>query len=241
MPPSTTFATRPHPLLTATARPQNPQPVGSSPVSGMLHAARFFLAAVALVGGLTACSGSTNSPGSTSSGSNASDVSFATNMIPHHAQAIEMADLALSQARSPEVVDLATAIKKAQQPEIDTMTGWLKGWGEPVPDLGSDDGMDHGMAEDGGMAGMDGMDGMDGMAGIMSAADMERLGSRTGRAFDTMWLTMMIEHHEGAIDMAKTEIADGASDDAISLAHAIMTAQRVEIETMNRLLDTLSR
>ncbi|MFY9916728.1 MAG: DUF305 domain-containing protein [Nocardioidaceae bacterium] len=233
MPSFTKLATRRPPALTATPQPHDARAVRSVPVAGLLPSARLLLAAVALTGALTACSGNDDASSGVSAGHNAADVTFATNMIPHHAQAIEMSDMALSQSQSPEVVDLARAIKKAQQPEIDTMTGWLKGWGEPVPDPESVYGMDHGMSDDG-------MSGMEGLAGMMSAADMERLGSRTGRAFDTMWLTMMIEHHDGAIEMAKNEIADGASGAAMSLAHEIEAAQRTEIEKMHKLLDVLA-
>jgi len=192
------------------------------------------LVAVALLGALTACSNGNDASGGASAGQNAADVTFATNMIPHHAQAIEMADVALAQARSPEVVDLATAIKQAQQPEIDTMTGWLEAWKEPVPDTESWSGMDHGMSGDGGMSGMDGMQ------GLMSAADLRRLSATTGRAFDSMWLSMMVQHHEGAIAMARTEIAEGTFGGATSLARDIINAQRAEIRTMNRLLDKFS-
>lgn len=233
MPSSTKLATHRPPALTDTPQPHDTPAARSVRVGCLLRSARFLLAAFALIGILTACSDNDDASSGASTGHNAADVTFATNMIPHHAQAIEMSDMALSQSQLPEVVDLATAIKKAQQPEIDTMTGWLKGWGEPVPDPESVYGMDHGMSDD------DGMSGMEGMAGMMSAADMERLGSRTGRAFDRMWLTMMMEHHDGAIEMAKNEIADGASGAAISLAHEIETAQRAEIETMHKLLDAL--
>ena len=64
---------------------------------------------------------------------NDADVTFAQQMIPHHQQAIEMARLADGRAADPEVKNLAAAIEKAQDPEIDTMKGWLKSWGKPLP------------------------------------------------------------------------------------------------------------
>ncbi len=190
------------------------------------------LVALALLTALAACSNSNDAASGGNGRHNAADVTFATNMIPHHAQAIEMADMAVSQARSPQVVRLAKAIKQAQQPEIETMTSWLGAWGKAVPAADSMAGMDHGMA---------GMNGMNGMEGMMSAADMKRLAATSGHGFDSMWLTMMIEHHNGAIAMARTEIADGTAAEATALARDIITAQQVEIDTMNRMLDKLAR
>lgn len=152
---------------------------------------------------------------------NDADVEFAQGMIGHHEQAIEMADMALDPTvgASSEVQDLATRIKAAQDPEIELMTGWLTAWGEPVQ-------MDTSEGHD-----------MSSMEGMMSAEDMDALGAATGTEFDTMWLEMMIEHHEGAIAMAETEQADGLSAEAIALTDAIITAQRGEIDEMQGLLD----
>lgn len=170
---------------------------------------------------VSACGGS-NDSASGAGGHNAADVTFATDMIPHHAQAVKMADMALEQARSTQIVTLAEQIKSAQDPEIDTMSGWLQDWNEPVPDTMSMAGMSHDMA------------------GMMSQADMDTLFQTSGRAFDTMWLTMMVEHHQGAIEMAKTELADGSSDDAQALANDIISAQQDEISVMNKLSDDLA-
>ena len=83
---------------------------------------------------LAACGGSDSAgPGSTTKTAtnfNDADVTFTQDMIPHHQQAVEMADLALMHAKSAEVVGLAKQIKAAQDPEIKTMTGWLKTWGK---------------------------------------------------------------------------------------------------------------
>ena len=165
--------------------------------------------------------GSDSSPSSSSDGTadfNDADVTFATDMIAHHRQAVEMAELAETRAESPEVKDLATQIMDAQDPEIETMAGWLTSWGEPV----SDD--------------MSGMDMSEDMPGMMSMEDMQELESLSGAAFDKQFLTMMIAHHEGAIEMAKTEQTDGQNSDAITLAEQIEEAQTTEITTMNDLL-----
>ena len=155
---------------------------------------------------------------------NATDVAFAQGMIPHHAQAIEMADMALAQSDDAQVKELATAIKAAQQPEIDQLTGWLQAWGQPVPDTTM--GMDHSM---------DGMEGMM-MSGMMSDADMDRLGSSTGTEFDRLWLEMMIQHHAGAISMAQDELSGGKYPDAKAMAQAIITTQQDEINEMDAML-----
>ncbi|MFG2131645.1 DUF305 domain-containing protein [Streptomyces sp. NPDC048751] len=151
---------------------------------------------------------------------NAQDVSFAQGMIPHHQQALEMAGLAADRASSAQVKDLAARIEKAQDPEIKTMTGWLKGWGEDVPE--SMPGMDHSAHS--------------GMAGMMDPGDMEKLKKASGKEFDTMFLTMMVEHHEGAVEMATTQKAKGEYTPAKSMADDIVTAQNAEIEEMNKLL-----
>ncbi|MEU6610022.1 DUF305 domain-containing protein [Streptomyces shenzhenensis] len=149
---------------------------------------------------------------------NAQDVAFAQGMIPHHRQALAMARLAADHASSAQVKDLATRIEKAQDPEITTMTGWLTAWGEKVPAAG----MAH--------------TGHSGMAGMMDDKDMTALEKATGKDFDTMFLTMMVEHHKGAVEMATTEKSEGAYGPAKSLADAVVTAQNAEIEEMRQLL-----
>ncbi|MGW7397841.1 DUF305 domain-containing protein [Streptomyces cyaneofuscatus] len=150
---------------------------------------------------------------------NAADVAFAKGMIPHHRQAVEMADFAPTRAESAEVKKLADEIKKAQHPEIKTLSGWLTSWGEQVPAEGA---MDHSMhAADGGM---------------MTPEEMDNLKKASGKAFDTAFMQLMIKHHEGAVAMPKTEKADGAFPEAKTMADAIITSQTAEITRMNDLL-----
>jgi uncharacterized protein (DUF305 family) len=151
---------------------------------------------------------------------NDADVTFATQMIPHHRQAVEMADIATTKATTPAVKQLATAIKAAQDPEIQQMSGWLTSWGKPVP---SPDHGGHDMS----------------MPGMMTEDEMGQLGNATGTMFDRMWTQMMIKHHQGAVTMAKTEQATGKDTAAIALAKKIETAQNQEIATMQRLLGQL--
>ncbi|MEV6833432.1 DUF305 domain-containing protein [Streptomyces sp. NPDC051133] len=161
---------------------------------------------------------------------NAQDVAFAQTMIPHHRQALEMAKLAAGRASSDRVKDLAARIEKAQDPEIRTMTGWLKGWGEQVPMAG----MDHSGRS--GHAGMAGMAGMAGTSGMMSDDDMAALRKAGGKDFDTKFLTMMVQHHQGAVDMAGAERNKGAYGPAKAMAGDIVTGQTAEIKEMKKLL-----
>jgi uncharacterized protein (DUF305 family) len=159
----------------------------------------------------------------TSAGSehNAQDVTFVQNMIPHHGQALTMAKLAASQAASAEVKDLASRIDAAQQPEIDKMNGWLASWGEARVDPNAP--MDEHAAHRG-------------MAGMMSDAGMSKLMAARGVEFDRMFLQMMIEHHQGAVEMASTEQQKGRSAEVRALADSIVTSQRAEASEMQKML-----
>ena len=160
---------------------------------------------------------------------NDADVAFALGMIPHHRQAIEMAELVAGRTETPEVLDLAARIGGAQEPEINTMTTWLEEWDAEVP--AEDDAM-------GGMAGMDhgGTGGMEGMGGMMTPEQMTALEQVSGAEFDRMFLEMMAEHHRGAIEMAQTELDDGSAPEALTLAQTIIDAQQAELTEMETLL-----
>lgn len=154
---------------------------------------------------------------------NAADVAFAKGMIPHHRQAVQMADLAVTRAASHQVKELAEKIKKAQSPEIKTMSGWLTAWDEQVPE--EMPGMDHSAHSE--MPGMEGMQGM---------KEMDALRKKSGKDFDTSFLEMMVGHHQGAVQMAATEKGKGANGQAKALATGIIKAQNAEITQMNKLL-----
>ncbi|WP_306360911.1 DUF305 domain-containing protein [Nocardia sp. CC227C] len=149
---------------------------------------------------------------------NAADVEFLQMMYPHHAQAVEMAKLVPGRTENAELIALARAVEQAQAPEMRQFSTLLVSFGEPEP------------TEDGGHAGHGGMQGM------MSPEQMVALGLASGDAFDEKWMTMMIEHHQGAIAMAETELAQGVNADAKQLAQAIITAQRTEIDQMRGML-----
>ena len=165
---------------------------------------------------------------------NNADVDFATAMIPHHAQALAMVDLTRGRELSPQVRQLTEEIQAAQGPEIEKMVDWLTAWEQPVPETMRD----HANAEDSdGMGGHDMDDESDSdMPGMMTDEDLADLESAQGPEFEDMWLEMMIEHHEGAIEMAKDEQADGVFKPAISLAESIATSQQAEIDHMRELL-----
>ncbi|TDC42999.1 DUF305 domain-containing protein [Micromonospora sp. KC213] len=175
--------------------------------------------------------GSGNSPTAASSASeqtsataNDADVMFAQMMIPHHRQAVGMADLASTRANDPELKDLATKIKAAQDPEIVTMTGWLTAWAKPTA---APEGHDmHGT-------------GPSGMPGLADDDEMNKLKAAKGTEFDKMFAQMMIVHHNGAIEMAKTEQANGANPEAKALAAKIEADQAAEVKTLQKILDRL--
>jgi uncharacterized protein (DUF305 family) len=152
-------------------------------------------------------------------GFNDSDVMFSQMMIPHHEQAIEMSDIALDPTvgASNAVKELAARIKAAQDPEITKMKTFLTTWKER---LTPDSSMDH----------------SDMMSGMLSADDIKKLSSLRGVEFDRAWMTGMIEHHEGAIEMAKDVLKDGKDTAVKALAQLITTVQDSEILEMKKLL-----
>ena len=190
---------------------------------------------------LTACGDDGTSRDTTSRGGSASsspsaaaqlndvDVSFSQGMIPHHQQAVEMSQLAADRAQSTEVEQLAADIEAAQAPEIEQLTTWLERWGEEVPTAD----MEHGD-----MSRMEhGSDGFGEMSGMMDDDDMAMLEEASGAEFDQMFLEMMVEHHQGAVTMAQSEVEGGANQDAIEMAEDIIEKQNDEIEQMQQLLE----
>lgn len=145
---------------------------------------------------------------------NDADVSFLQMMYPHHAQAVDMAKMVPSRSQNQELITLAKNVENAQAPEMQQITKLLASFGKPAPSAT----MDHAMA------------------GIMSQDQMTELAGLSGPAFDKMWMRMMVEHHQGAIDMSNTELKNGTNADARALAQSIATAQQGEIDQMNKML-----
>jgi uncharacterized protein (DUF305 family) len=165
---------------------------------------------------------------------NDADLDFATAMIPHHAQALAMVDMTRGRELSPQVQRLTEDIRAAQVPEIELMVDWLTGWDQPVPETMRD----HANAENSDGMGGHGMDDQpaSSMPGMMTDEELGDLGAARGQQFEDMWLAMMIEHHEGAIEMAQDEQTDGVYQPAIDLAQSIATSQQTEIDLMRELL-----
>ena len=179
---------------------------------------------------------------------NSADVAFVTGMIPHHEQAVEMSDLVLAQPVSAagsnaEVRALAQQIADAQAPEVELMETWLEDWGMSSDTVTDDGGMNMGGGEKDGhdMSGHSSDGGeMDAgeMNGMMTESQMNELSQATGAELDQLYLELMIAHHEGAIEMAQTELKGGRNPAALKLAQGIIDTQQAEIEQMQALLTT---
>lgn len=200
----------------------------------------------------------------------AADVAFVQGMILHHAQAVEMSSMAPTHAASPALRTLARRIGLSQRDEIAMMQRWLEERHLAVPDplhtlapsargghsmrpgedsamreggLGARDTTNRGM----GML-MPGMatpnDSTPLMPGMLTPAQMRQLDSARGTSFDTLYLTGMIRHHEGALDMVHALFhtpGGGEQPDLFGFATDVDAGQRVEIARMQELLNTLTQ
>ena len=187
-------------------------------------------AVVALMFAVTGCSSDEPKPTSTVEAAkpyNDADIAFATDMIQHHAQALQMVDMTRGRKLSPKVAALGEDIRMAQAPEIEQMVDLLDDWdNQPIPETSRDHANAHG----------DGAVEMDtAMPGMMSGEEMEALESTRGAAFESAWRTAMIEHHRGAIEMATTEKDQGEDKLAKALAQDIVEAQGDQVEIMETL------
>ncbi|MDP3967025.1 MAG: DUF305 domain-containing protein [Nocardioides sp.] len=181
-----------------------------------------FVATAVLVGllALVGCGGDEDD----ASGHNDADVAFAQEMIPHHAQAVQMVRMTQDKVLDPKVAELAEGMAAAQEDEIAQMAEWLEEWGEDVPDSTMQDMGHHADPH------------AENMPGMMTEEQMGELAVATGPGFQTMWLEMMIEHHEGAIESARTQQEEGRYGPAVELAQEIERSQTEEIAQMEELL-----
>lgn len=159
-------------------------------------------------------------------GHNALDVDFATSMIIHDQQAILIADAALTRSPSPKVKALAAAIKAEQDPEIAKLKGWVTGWGQKYNDLSD-------------FPQMSGHDMYPTLPGMASPEELRTLSTLTGTTFDKAFLTMMIAHHKGAIEMTQNETANGQNGRALDMARSSATSKTAELKTMEKILGTM--
>ncbi|WP_169950355.1 DUF305 domain-containing protein [Microbispora sp. H11081] len=149
-------------------------------------------------------------PAEGSDGRNAADVTFARKMVPHHLQALEMARLAETRAGDPWVREFAAKVATARDTDMRTFRDWLDMWGEePLP-------RDHAMP------------------GMLTRAEIEALAKLDGPRFDRKYVTLMIEHDNGAIKLARAEQAEGVFAGARALAVATTTALSAEVEELKK-------
>lgn len=158
------------------------------------------------------------------------DVDFMTGMIGHHAQALVMSGFAPENGASPQIRTLAARIINAQKDEIAVMQNWLRDRGRPVPEVDQSGHMaDHGRHD---ML----------MAGMLTPEQLADLEAARGAEFDRLFLTYMIQHHEGAVTMVHELFAtDGAAQDDLSfkLASDIQVDQITEVARMKSMLETM--
>lgn len=193
----------------------------SRPIALALIAAASLMLATACttvhVSAPTADTDRSGSMGMMGTSADPSDVMFVQMMIPHHEQAIEIAELAPTHGASSPVLELASRIAAEQGPEIDQMAAMLDDWGVPQMMQG---GSGHGMA----------------MNGLVSDEGMDDLRAAQGAEFDQLFLESMIQHHEGAIAMTQDPLRNGEDPELRTLLESIVTTQTREIEEMRTLL-----
>jgi len=172
------------------------------------------------------------------------DVKFMQGMIMHHSQAVEMTALLKTRTRNKEMQALGKRISISQTDEMKTMRDWLTERGKSVPTEHDQMAhMGHDMSKMSGMAGMDhgGMDmgSMPMMPGMLTPQQMQALAKATGPAFDRLFLTGMIQHHNGALVMVK-DLLDipGAGQDSqlFDFATDVDNTQSAEIKIMQGML-----
>lgn len=168
---------------------------------------------------------------------NDADVAFVQMMIPHHAQALEMAQLAPTAGGSKAVRTMAERIDGAQRPEIVFMAGWLTDQGLDAPTKEQIEGGNIPMGGHGEHGGHGGD--VHDMAGMASEAQMSALSRARGASFDRQFLELMIMHHQGALEMVSDVVASGADLQVNELATGIAADQTAEIDRMRQLLADL--
>jgi uncharacterized protein (DUF305 family) len=150
------------------------------------------------------------------------DVEFMQGMIAHHAQAIYMSRMAEAHRANPRIIKFATKIDQSQVAEIRIMQQWLIRYGQAAPDTSSWRTMT--------------------MPGMLTDSQLKTLDAATGVAFDRAFLTLMIQHHEGALQMVNELFAKpgaGQEVDVNVFANDVVTVQTAEIGVMRQMLSQL--
>ena len=182
------------------------------------------LAAVTVVAGCAdrpvpaASAGATSTAGSSSTpeGPLPADVTYMSMMVPHHDQGLFLTTLVPDRASSEALERLTVTMDNQHVEELGQIQGLLRSWGRPVPGAGADPAMRASM-------------------GMASDAELARLGTLRGPAFDQEWIRVMIRHHQGAIDMSRTLLAGPHGRVAGTFADALARVQQDQVETMSRI------
>lgn len=217
----------------------------TTPFRPRVFAAALFLALAGSLGPTAAARA--QAPGASSTGAGAgaarppispADVAFMTGMIAHHRQALLMAGWAPAHDAGSSVRELCDRIVVSQRDEIAAMARWLRDHHQPVPDTTTP--TSYGVA---GMAGMLGMDHPAAMPGMLTDAQLSQLDAARGPAFDRLFLTFMVQHHQGALTMVQQLVSTpGAAQDGLvfQFASDVNADQSAEIDRMRRMLAVAS-
>jgi len=157
-------------------------------------------------------------------GDSSAEAGFARDMMVHHAQAVQMAEIVRDKTQSDDIRLLASDIALTQQAQIGIMQGWLQAWGLSIT------GTEPAMAWMGHP-----MDGP--MPGMATPEEINRLGELPPDRADVLFLRLMISHHEAAIPMAEAVLKRSDRPEVRALAQSLETSQRAEIETMKAMLE----
>jgi uncharacterized protein (DUF305 family) len=147
---------------------------------------------------------------------NQTDVTFATELIPHHRQSLQMVRMVERRDVDPKLKGFAAQLRVTQAVEIESMLSWLKDWDVTAPSGDPSVGT--------------------GQSGTVNAGDLAALEAATGEEFEQQWLRLMIRQHEDAIALAKVENAEGQYPYAVALANTVMVGQASQIRTMRLML-----
>jgi uncharacterized protein (DUF305 family) len=157
---------------------------------------------------------------------NDADVAFATDMVQHHAEALQLVDLVAGRRLDASVTDLAEEVRMTHAREIEQLVGMLRRWDDqPVPETVRDHANAH---RDGTVTDSD-------LPGTLSSEDLEALSASAGDEFRERWLDLMAEHHEAAIEMAQEEAESGEDRAATALAADIIRMQGRQVKEIERM------
>ncbi|MFI6291382.1 DUF305 domain-containing protein [Nonomuraea sp. NPDC050790] len=169
------------------------------------------LAALCLAGG---CGQAQGAPIASGAGYNAADLAFSQQMIPHHLQTIQVAELAEKKSGDTYVRRVARDLIKKERADIELMSSWLRSWGTAVPSTPPAAGH--------------------AMPGMLSPVQVTELKRRRGAEFDTLWTTLLATHLGSGVRMAETVTAKGVHVPTTTLARSLIPDQRALIAELGR-------